>query len=123
MRLLLSGPTGTRLICAGLLACFTACSEGEPPAPAQPLTAEEALIQAGRKQARICTGCHGRDGVSRIASIPSLAGKPQDYLATQLHAFRSGERDNPTMSSIALNLDEQAIAALSHYYASLPAAE
>ncbi|MGD8176983.1 c-type cytochrome [Marinimicrobium sp. ARAG 43.8] len=78
---------------------------------------EERRIEQGRQQARMCIGCHGPEGRSRVESYPSLAGLDRSYLAEQLHAFRSGERDNPMMSSIARNLDDEAIAVLSAYFA------
>ena len=58
-----------------------------------------------------------------MVSYPSLAGKPEDYLAEQLQAFRSGTRENPMMSSIAKNLSNDDVAALAHYYAGLPGAD
>lgn len=92
----------------------------EPEAPnTASLTEAEALIEAGKQKSRSCMGCHGPEGISRVASYPSLAGQSQEYLQQQLEAFRSGARDNPMMSSIARNLSEADMLALSHYYASL----
>lgn len=87
------------------------------------LTESEKLMAAGRRKAAVCTGCHGPNGVSRVPSYPSLAGSGQEYLSEQLHAFRSGERDDPVMGNVALNLSEEDIEVLSHFYASLPAPE
>lgn len=84
------------------------------------LSDEETLILHGKNRARACIGCHGPNGVSRIPSNPSLAGLSQEYISEQLHAFRDGSRSNPIMSSMARNLNEKDIAALSHYFASLP---
>jgi cytochrome c553 len=104
-----------------IAAFLVACSDnGSDTAATIPLTDKDALIAAGKSKSRVCTGCHGANGISRIPSYPSLAGLPREYLSEQLHAFRSGERKNPTMSSIALNLTDQDIAALSHYFTSLP---
>jgi cytochrome c553 len=99
------------------------CSDGEPNGTETSLTEEQALLQQGSQKARMCTGCHGPAGISRIPSIPSIAGKPAGYLANQLHAFKTGEREDPTMSSIARNLSEADIQALSAFYASRPGAE
>lgn len=104
------------------------CGEGPPPPPTasgddQELSEEEQRLQTGRRQSRTCVGCHGPEGVSRVSSYPSLAGRPQEYLAEQLRAYRAGEKDNPMMSSVARNLSDEAIEALSHYYASLPTPE
>ncbi|MDO3386312.1 cytochrome c [Gilvimarinus sp. SDUM040013] len=74
-------------------------------------------VALGAKKARVCMGCHGPKGVSRIASYPSLAGKGEAYLAEQLHAFKHGTRENPMMSSIAINLNEEDITHLAAYFA------
>jgi len=87
------------------------------------MSPEELELQRGKRQARQCAGCHGPKGISRVNSYPSLAGRPEDYLQQQLKAFRSGERRNPMMNSIATNLSDEAMAALARYYASLPGPE
>lgn len=103
---------------AALLALtLAACSERSP---SPPLSKEEKRLQASQQKARMCTACHGPKGISRVTSYPSLAGKSREYLSQQLHAFRSGTRKNPMMSSIAANLAEEDIALLSHYFSSLP---
>lgn len=98
----------------------TGCSDGNPAPAQEALSPEQKLIDTGRRQARSCFGCHGPQGRSRVNSYPSLAGLSREYLSEQLHAFRSGERENPMMSSIARNLDDQSIEALSAYFASVP---
>ncbi|WP_341936617.1 c-type cytochrome [Marinimicrobium sp. C2-29] len=105
---------------------LAACGEGPSSDYTQSpddLTEEQQRLQTGKRQSRSCMGCHGPEGISRVDSYPSLAGRSQAYLEEQLKAFRSGERDNPMMGSVARNLSDEAIAALSHYYASLPGPE
>ena len=87
------------------------------------MSPEELQLQRGKRQSRQCAGCHGPEGISRVDSYPSLAGRSEDYLQRQLKAFRSGERRNPMMGSIATNLSDEAIETLAHYYASLPGPE
>lgn len=108
-----------KFILAGLIATLllTACSENKEPVA---LSEDEQLLRIGHEKARMCVGCHGPKGISLVVSYPSLAGKSQEYLSQQLHAFRSGERVNPMMSSIARNIAEDDIAALSFYFSSLP---
>ncbi|MBU2887344.1 cytochrome c [Gilvimarinus agarilyticus] len=102
------------IICLTLVWLISACSEqGEASAPE--LAADP--VAMGAKKARACMGCHGPKGVSRIASYPSLAGLDADYIAAQLQAFQSGERQNPMMSSMAINLSEQDIHNLAAYFA------
>ena len=103
----------------GISLALLACSEQVPPVAAS-LSQEAQLIQMGSQTARMCVGCHGPKGISRVTSYPSIAGQPQAYLADQLRAFRDGTRENPMMSSIAKSMDDEAILALSHYFASLP---
>jgi len=98
-----------------------ACSKQQ--APTESPTGEAALVAQGQQKARMCVGCHGPKGISRVASYPSIAGKSAEYLSEQLHALRSGERVNPMMSSIAKNLSDQDIEALAAYFSSLPGAE
>ena len=104
-----------------MAALTVGCSDKNPgdAADAQLTPAQVQAIQ-GKNKARICTGCHGPNGVSRIPSNPSLAGLPQEYIIEQLHAFKDGRRKNPMMSSIALNLTETDIADLGAYFSSLP---
>lgn len=110
------------VLCLSLL--LAACSDGIDPGPTQAnMSPEQLQLQRGQRQARQCAGCHGPKGISRVESYPSLAGRSEKYLQRQLKDFRSGERRNPMMSSIATNLSDEAIAALAHYYASLPGPE
>lgn len=104
----------------GLLLTLLACSD-QMPSTATALSQEEQRVQTGSQTARMCVGCHGPKGISRVASYPSIAGRPQAYLAEQLRAFRDGTRENPMMSSIAKSMDDEDILALSYYFASLPA--
>lgn len=109
------------LLFVSVILFASACSE--QPAPAEPATGEAALLAQGQQKARMCVGCHGPKGISRVASYPSIAGKPADYLSEQLHALRSGERMDPMMTSIAKNLSDEDIQALAVYFASLPGEE
>jgi cytochrome c553 len=69
----------------------------------------------------VCSSCHGATGQSLDQFYPSLAGQPQSYLTQQLQAFASGQRSNPTMSSLAINLSQARIEQLAAFYAALPA--
>lgn len=68
--------------------------------------------------AKGCMGCHGPAGNSpNPAMFPKTAGMEESYLATQLKAFRSGERSNPMMSPMASGLTDEEIANLSAFLA------
>lgn len=71
-----------------------------------------------------CTACHGPtgDGVAQ-AGFPSVSGQHAEYTATQLKAFRSGERANDgdaaPMRTVAERLTDREIEALASYMAGL----
>ena len=69
-----------------------------------------------------CAGCHGPAGAGLPAQFPRLAGQYPDYTATQLKAFRAGERANDPekmMRTIAAKLSDAEIDAVSDYAAGL----
>jgi cytochrome c553 len=66
-----------------------------------------------------CNACHGATAGGPIET-PTLSRQSQDYLARQLHAFKSGDRHNDIytrMRSIASKLTDREIEALAAFYA------
>jgi cytochrome c553 len=59
------------------------------------------------------------DGISLIPNYPNLAGQVPGYIADQLALFKSGERSSPEMIGQVVLLEEQDMADLDAYYASL----
>ena len=55
----------------------------------------------------VCAACHGVDGNSSIAINPKLANQHADYLAKQLHDFKSGKRANAVMGGMVANLTDE----------------
>ena len=55
----------------------------------------------GKGSRRGCAGCHGADGVSQTALIPSLAAQPDYYTQWQLIYFRGGARKSDVMGPIS----------------------
>src|SRR5689334_1219339 len=51
--------------------------------------------KAGQTKAGTCAACHGADGNSSDAQYPRLAGQHERYIAKQLKAFKSGDRESP----------------------------
>jgi cytochrome c553 len=75
---------------------------------------------AGKKKAAsTCAVCHGLDGLAKNPEAPNLAGDNANYIAKQLHAFKSGERKNEMMSIIAQSLSEDDVANVAAWYSSL----
>ena|GEM_PF-722174 len=77
------------------------------------------LFALGRHLAQECTSCHRPDGPS-AGGIPSIVGRDPKYLVEALQMYKSGQRTNPTMVSVAQSLDDEHIEALARYFASLP---
>jgi cytochrome c553 len=76
----------------------------------------------GGAQAETCAACHGVDGNSTIASIPSLAGQPETFLTLQLILFREGVRRVPPMLEVSRALADQDLVDLAAFFARLPPA-
>lgn len=73
-----------------------------------------------KKTVPACAACHGPGGSGIPAQYPRLGGQHADYIKAQLTAFRQGDRtNNASMSSIAANLSDKEIDALSDYIAGL----
>lgn len=67
--------------------------------------------------ANTCFSCHGTDGASQGA-MPSIKGKPANYIETVLMAFREDKRKGTVMNRIAKGFDANEIKALSRYFSS-----
>jgi cytochrome c553 len=75
--------------------------------------------EVGRQKAQLCAACHGPMGLAAMPNTPNLAGQPEQYLAEQLKAYRSGKRVHEQMSLLAKPLSDDDIANVSAWYASL----
>ena len=73
---------------------------------------------AGQSKATTCIACHGVDGNSVNPEWPNLAGQNGSYIVKQLKAFKSGSRQNPTMSPMAQPLSDQDMEDLAAYFSS-----
>lgn len=81
--------------------------------------------EQGKAAAAVCASCHQVDGSGQNnpngESWPRLAGLDAGYIARQLQAYKAGTRQNPSMQAFAQMLDDQQIADVSAWFASLPA--
>ena len=73
---------------------------------------------AGQAKSALCATCHGADGNSTLSVNPKLAGQNANYMVKQLQDYRSGARQNPTMSAMVLSLSDQDMEDISAWYAS-----
>jgi cytochrome c553 len=76
--------------------------------------------QRGKTLAATCAGCHGAQGVSATEMFPNLAGLSAEVVYKQLDDYRTGKRQNPIMQGMAAALDDQKVADLAAYFATLP---
>lgn len=70
-----------------------------------------------------CEQCHGPRGIGVGAHFPPLVGQPSSYLASQLHAWKEGQRHNDPlglMQHIAEKLDDSDIDAVARWFAAQP---
>ncbi len=71
---------------------------------------------AGGEKAELCAACHGPGGNSANPAVPSLAGQPAQFIATQLFQFREGNRKDPQMTPVAAGLSNADMNALAAYF-------
>jgi cytochrome c553 len=77
------------------------------------------------KRVQACNNCHGPEGSGVALAAPGLAGQLAPYLAAQLKLWQQGGRKNDAgslMTSVAAQLDDADISAVTSYYASLDGA-
>jgi cytochrome c553 len=76
---------------------------------------------AGAKKNFQCQGCHGvidwKTAFPELYHVPKLGGQKAAYLVSALKAYKSGDRDHPTMRAIAADLSDQDMEDLAAYYA------
>jgi cytochrome c553 len=81
---------------------------GAPNAPAEPPVS-------------MCIGCHAIPGYQasfpQVYRVPKIGGQSQQYIEAALKAYRQGDRNHPTMVSVAKGLTDEQIAAVAAYYA------
>lgn len=80
------------------------------------------IYRAGAAERAVpaCSGCHGPAGAGIPSQYPRLAGQHAEYTEAQLKAFQTGARaNNLAMATVAKNLTEPEIRALSDYIAGL----
>ena len=67
--------------------------------------------------ASACAICHGTDGRSVTKDMVSIAGLPREHIASQMRAFRDGQRPATVMHQIAKGYTDSQIDALAAYFA------
>jgi cytochrome c553 len=70
-------------------------------------------------KAKVCTACHGADGVPQLKTTPVIWGQNAGYLFLQLRDFQSGARKNELMSPVATTLAREDLLPLATYFSKL----
>jgi cytochrome c553 len=117
---------------AGALLAGAAAAQDQAAASIAPLSeAERAalspsreMIELGRSVAdKACAECHGMNGVGGEPGQPHLAGQRTAYLHRVLQSYEARERHSDVMNHATGILNDEALLAVSAYYANLaPAA-
>ncbi|MGH6610581.1 MAG: c-type cytochrome [Burkholderiaceae bacterium] len=68
-----------------------------------------------------CIACHGPDGNSVTAGIPSIAGQPKLFIENQLVLIREQLRPSPQMLPIVQGVKDAEIIRLAEHFSKLPA--
>jgi sulfide dehydrogenase cytochrome subunit len=73
--------------------------------------------ESSRNLAAACAICHGTDGRAVTKDVIPLAGLPRDHIASQMRAFRDGQRPATVMHQIAKGYSDAQIDALAAWFA------
>ena len=88
---------------------------------AEDALAGKAIYRSGLAEYSVpaCMGCHGPAGAGIPPQYPSLGGQHAAYIESALLAFKSGERENAIMQSIAFPLSKKQVRQLALYLSAL----
>ena len=95
-----------------MMKALSALANTPAAAPAKPDLAKGQAIST-----QVCGACHTTDGSRGSPANPILAGQHPEYLAKQLHEFKSGKRNNPVMKGFASTLSDDDIRNVTAFYA------
>jgi cytochrome c553 len=83
-----------------------------------------AAAQAGavslEERLPVCLACHGEDGRSENAEVPSLGAQPASFVLIQLYQFREKQRLAEPMNEMAQDLTDDDLRTFSEAIAQLP---
>jgi cytochrome c553 len=82
----------------------------------KPLTADAKPQGDVPEPAKLCTSCHGVNGVGITPQYPTLAGQHPDYIVRALEEYKKGGRKNPTMVAMAATVKDEDMAVIADYF-------
>jgi len=68
----------------------------------------------------LCVACHGATGQSENPEVPHIGGQPKLFVMYQLFFYREGRRKSQEMNTVAKDMSDADLTALSEYVAGLP---
>ena len=71
-----------------------------------------------RNLASACAICHGTEGKAVTKDVIPLAGLPREHIASQMRAFRDGQRPATVMHQIAKGYSDAQIDAMAAWFSS-----
>ena len=71
------------------------------------------------KRVVACAECHGSDGTSAKAGVPSIAGQPKVFLENYLVLTREGLRGSDEMRKLLKGVPDKDIVALAYHFSRL----
>jgi len=77
-------------------------------------------VERGKRLARDCFACHGRDGYSPSPINPKIGGQHERYIYMALQQYLEGSRSHSLMRGSVLGRTDQDLKDISAYYASQP---
>jgi len=84
------------------------------------LAPSQAMLDVGSNvAASACASCHGHEGISTAPGVPNLAGQRTVYLYRVLQSYQDHDRRNDAMNHAVGFLNDEALLAVSAWYASL----
>jgi len=101
-----------------LLATLVCAASVAPVVAAESQPAAKPDLAKGQATAATCMACHTADGSRGAPANPILQGQHAEYLAKQLHEFKSGKRKNAIMQGMAAALSDDDIRNVAAFYAS-----
>jgi cytochrome c553 len=79
-----------------------------------------ASAQSLQEKVAPCLACHGENGQSQTAEVPSLGGQKEQYALIQLVMFREKMRSFELMNQMTKSLSDDDLRAIAAFIAKLP---
>jgi cytochrome c553 len=84
------------------------------------LAAVPAAAQTVQERVPVCFACHGENGQSNVAEVPSLGGQQAFYVTVQLLMFREHMRVAEPMNDMAKGLSDDDLQSFANIISKLP---